>query len=264
MVCSRPAIKLRLSFGFFRAFAGESMFCIKAKNYTNTTGSVQVVPHYDGNIEIFQTGSDTEPELTMNWGCYLASSRNVTVHPLPLKAMGVSKRIRSMQLFFGTTRGTGVVALCGSGELQKQHIEAGKSLIINNEYVVAWETEKFDMEPQLAIQSHAKSKQWKITRAMKSWLAGSGIMLKLTAKHGGGGGYIYTQTRGNLLRKLERRLDRLSRLHNTGFVLGAGVRAGASAAASSGGAMTRRRRRRRVPSRSACHASRRRHVARTD
>ena len=117
-------------------------------------------------------------------------------------------------LFYAVARGTGIVVINASGGMHAIKLDAGESMIIDNENLVAW-NDGLSISLRLAIQPKKRSKfavmraMGKVGRFAKSFLVGEGVMLNV--KNGSDTPkYVYINTRSHGAIYQARRLDALT------------------------------------------------------
>lgn len=131
-------------------------------------GEVLLAPTIPGDIRILEVG---DRHYTLSDGAFLASTDGVE---LSTRAQSIGRAIfgDAGGFFVIETEGHGQVAVSGFGSIRELEVKPGKTLVIDNGHVVAWDSA---LEYDLSINT---SRRGLLGKLVHSQTSGEGIVLK--------------------------------------------------------------------------------------
>ena len=127
--------------GLFRAIgrsmtSGESMFISEACGLTNDA-IIGIAPSVTGCIRHLDVGAK---QYRLNTGAFLACDSSVQYHMIAQKGVGKVLFGGTGGFFIMETSGSGDLFVNAFGDLMELEVRPGRSLVIDNGHVVAWDS----------------------------------------------------------------------------------------------------------------------------
>lgn len=174
--------------GFFQALGrkfanGESFFQQSIK--CSQDGDTLLSPDLPGDILILECGGNRQYRL--NDGAFLACESGVEVKA---KSQGIGQALfgGTGGFFIGETSGNGKIVISGLGTIFELPVESGKPVIIDNQHVVAW-----DSNLTYEVSLTTKKNGGLFSNMVNSVTSGEGVVTKF---NGNGKVIICSRNRG--------------------------------------------------------------------
>ena len=160
--------------GLARKFLTKESFFMQTLSATRGAGEVLLSPSILGDLTVIDM--DGSKEYMLQKGGYFASSSDIQI---TTKSQGITKGLLSGEgLFLQRASGRGTLFVESFGAIHPMDVPAGRSLIVDNSHLVAWEA----------------SMSYNIEKASGGWISsltsGEGVVCRFT-----GPGRVYIQTR---------------------------------------------------------------------
>lgn len=161
--------------------AGESLFTQKI-TAARGDGSVLLAPFTPGDIQLLEVTS--HQQYILNDGAFLAAQTTVDLK-MKMQSIGNALFGGTGGFFVVETKGYGTLAVSGFGSVFGLNVTAGKDLIIDNQHVVAWDS---NLTYSVGIKT-AENKGF-LSNAVNSVTSGEGLITRFS-----GNGKVYLSSR---------------------------------------------------------------------
>lgn len=176
--------------GFFkslaRKFLNDENFFQQKVVAEGGAGTIWLSPNLPGDVALLNIG---EQQYMLSDGAFLAASSNVGFRT-KMQHVGRALLGDSGGLFLMKTEGQGQLVISGFGSIQAIDLQEGKTLIVDNGHIVAWDA---NMSYELSLNA---SRSGLMGKLLHSQLSGEGIVLKF---RGPGRLYICSRNKGGFL-----------------------------------------------------------------
>lgn len=176
--------------GFFkslaRKFLNDETFFQQSFTAEDEPGEVLLAPNLPGDVAILDVG---ERQYYLSDGSFLASSEGVTLET-KTQSLGRALLGNSGGSFLMATEGRGQIAVSGFGSIRPVQVKPGKTVLVDNGHVVAWEK---GLDYELSINT---ARSGLLGKVLHSQLSSEGIVLKF---RGEGSVWVCSRNKGGFL-----------------------------------------------------------------
>lgn len=151
-----------------RKFLNDETFFQQYVEAEKGAGDVFLAPNIPGDIRILDVG---QRQYMISDGSFLAATEGVE---LEVKSQGLGRALLgdSGGFFVMATDGSGQVAVSGFGSVRELEVKDGKTLVVDNGHLVAWDS---DLDYELSLNTAHSGLFGKL---VNSQITGEGIVLK--------------------------------------------------------------------------------------
>ncbi len=151
-----------------RKFLNDETFFQQYVEAEKGAGDVLLAPNIPGDIRILDVG---QRQYMISDGSFLAATEGVE---LEVKSQGLGRALLgdSGGFFVMATDGSGQVAVSGFGSVRELEVKDGKTLVVDNGHLVAWDS---DLDYELSLNTAHSGLFGKL---VNSQITGEGIVLK--------------------------------------------------------------------------------------
>ena len=151
-----------------RKFLNDETFFQQYVEAGKGAGDVLLAPNIPGDIRILDIG---QRQYMISDGSFLAATEGVE---LEVKSQGLGRALLgdSGGFFVMATDGSGQVAVSGFGSVRELEVKDGKTLVVDNGHLVAWDS---DLDYELSLNTAHSGLFGKL---VNSQITGEGIVLK--------------------------------------------------------------------------------------
>ena len=149
-------------------FLNDETFFQQYVEAAKGAGDVLLAPNIPGDIRILDVG---QRQYMISDGSFLAATEGVE---LEVKSQGLGRALLgdSGGFFVMATDGSGQVAVSGFGSVRELEVKDGKTLVVDNGHLVAWDS---DLDYELSLNTAHSGLFGKL---VNSQITGEGIVLK--------------------------------------------------------------------------------------
>ena len=155
-----------------RKFLNDETFFQQYVEAEKGAGDVLLAPNIPGDIRILDVG---QRQYMISDGSFLAATEGVE---LEVKSQGLGRALLgdSGGFFVMATDGSGQVAVSGFGSVRELEVKDGKTLVVDNGHLVAWDS---DLDYELSLNTAHSGLFGKL---VNSQITGEGIVLKFRGR----------------------------------------------------------------------------------